>query len=421
MMNKILCDNFDVAVIGGGPAGLMAAITAAGTGASVVLLEKNGDLGRKLLLTGNGRCNITNAENDLHTLISIFGEKGAFLFSGLSEFGPDDTMRYFHSLGLRTKTERGKRVFPVSEKSQDVLSCLLKKARETGVFIIRDTEVLRVTRKGHRKHTVITRNGEISCSRVIICTGGKSYPQTGSTGDGYRLAKGLGHTITQLVPSIVPIKVKEKWVKDLMGLTLKNCTLTSYLDGKKMDHRFGEMLFTHFGISGPIVMDMSNHIIEMMEQGDVTVKVDMKPALQEDTLDRRLQRDLDAHKGRSIHNALRDLLPSSMIPVILAVIGIPPAKKADHLLKSERKSIVHIIKGLELTVSGSLGFRWAIVTKGGVDLKEVDPRTMRSKLVDTLYFAGEILDLDGPTGGFNLQICWTTGYLAGLNAGSAKV
>jgi len=420
-MKKIPCDNFDVAVIGGGPAGLMAAITAAGTGASVILLEKNGDLGRKLLLTGNGRCNITNAENDLHTLIRIFGEKGPFLFSGLSEFGPDDAIRYFHSLGLATKTERGKRVFPLSDKSQDVLSCLIKKARETGVFIVRDTEVLRVTRKDHNKHTIIMRNGEISSSRVIICTGGKSYPQTGSTGDGYRLAKGLGHSITPLSPSIVPIKVRERWVKDLMGLTLKNCTLTAYLEGRKMEQRFGEMLFTHFGISGPIVMDMSNQLIEMMDRGVVTVKVDMKPALPEDALDRRLQTDLGSHKGRSISNALRDLLPSSMIPVILALNGIATAQKADHLLKDERKNIIRSIKGLELTVSGSLGFRWAIVTRGGIDLKEVDPRTMRSKLEDTLYFAGEILDLDGPTGGFNLQICWTTGYLAGLNAGSPKV
>lgn len=399
----------------------MAAVTAAGKGASVILIEKNGDLGKKLLLTGNGRCNITNAENDLHTLVRIFGEKGPFLFSGLSEFGPDETLRFFHSLGLETMTERGKRVFPVSERSQDVLSCLIRKAKETGVFIIRDSEVLRVTSKDHNRHTLIMRNGEINCSRVIICTGGKSYPQTGSTGDGYRLAKGLGHNITSLLPSIVPIKVREKWVKDLMGLTLKNCTLTSYLDGRKAGQRFGEMLFTHFGISGPIVMDMSNQLIEMMDRGAVTVKVDMKPALQEDALDRRLQRDLESHRGRSLHNALRDLLPSSIIPVILALNGISAAKTADHLLREERKKIVQSIKGLELTVSGSLGFKWAIVTKGGIDLKEVDPRTMRSKLVDTLYFAGEILDLDGPTGGYNLQICWTTGYLAGLNAGSVKV
>lgn len=409
--------DFDIAVVGGGPAGLIAAGQAAQKGARVVLLEKNAELGKKLLLTGNGRCNLTNAVFDVKELVKEYGKGGPFLYSSLSRFGPEETMAFFEERGVELKTERGNRVFPVSDKSNDILSSLYKYLKEGNVKIFREAKVINMIVRNNHIERLILRNRELTARNYILCTGGQSYPQTGSTGDGYRWADMMGHTITPLLPSIVPIKVNNDWVRSVMGLSLKNVSIYSYLDGQRQQSTFGEMLFTHFGISGPIVMDMSKHLLELRKSGgNVQVRIDLKPALEPKKLDSRLLRDFGKFSGRKLKNALYELLPQKLIPVIIKLSGLDPDKQVDHLDREERQRLIKTLKGLPLDISGSLGFKWSIVTSGGIELKEIDPKTLRSRVVDNLYCAGEILDLDGPTGGFNLQVCWTTGYIAGISA-----
>lgn len=405
--------HFDVAVTGGGPAGLIAAGTAASAGKSVILLEKNDKLGRKLAITGNGRCNITNFEPDVSDLVDKYGKNGNFLFSGFTSFGPSETISFFNSMGLETKVERGKRVFPASDISNDVVKVLISFLERYNVTIRLNSRVRDIKIKDSMIQGIVLEDTIIQADKYIICTGGRSYPSTGSTGDGYTLARSAGHSIVEPAPSIVPLKVKEPWVKDLMGLSLKNTGLTAYTGRKKIISRFGEMLFTHFGISGPIVMDASKIMLNAYRKRPVKIYLDLKPALDHDKLDKRIQRDFHKHKGKFIVSALRDLLPSALIPVVLNISGVENEIRVDELNRSDRKNIVNTIKAIPLTLNGSLGFDWAIVTSGGIALKEIDPGSMRSKLVENLYFAGEVLDLDGPTGGFNLQICWTTGYIAG--------
>jgi len=403
----------DIAVIGGGPAGLMAAGQAADAGAKVVLIEKNADLGKKLLITGNGRCNVTNALFDMDEFVKQYGKGGPFLYSSLSRFGPRETMAFFEERGIKLKTERGNRVFPVSDHSHDILSALHRDTKKGKVRIIRNSPVVNMIVRDNHLQRLVLRDRELAAKSYILCTGGQSYPQTGSTGDGYRWASVIGHTVTPLFPSIVPIKTSDHWVKSLSGLSLKNVALTAFLNDEKIDSRFGEMLFTHFGISGPIVMDISKSLLEMQQNGETRVEIDLKPALDFKKLDARLLRDFSKFNGRKLKNSLYELLPQKIIPVIIRQAGLDPDKKVDYLDRDEREQLLRNIKGLALHVAGSLGFRWAIVTSGGIALEEIDPKTMRSKIVDNLYFAGEILDIDGPTGGFNLQICWTTGYAAG--------
>ncbi|MEA1939680.1 MAG: NAD(P)/FAD-dependent oxidoreductase [Candidatus Caldatribacteriota bacterium] len=409
---------FDIAVIGGGPAGMMAAGRAAESGAKVVLIEKNETLGKKLLITGKGRCNFTHNEFDIRKFAERFGRNGRFLYGALGKFGVPGVIDFFESRGLKGKVERGNRVFPEKGNAQDILDILIKYLSEGKVNILCNAKVidLKQDNDNEKIFEIMLCNNKISAHKIILCTGGKSYPQTGSTGDGYVWGRIFGHTIIEPEPALNPVKITEKWVKELQGLSLKNVSLQLFQHGKKRDERFGEMLFTHFGVSGPIVMDMSKHIGGLLKDGPIKLILDLKPALDFKKLDKRIQRDFQKFKGRMFKNSLIGLLPLSMIPVIIELSGIKPDKQVDHLTWEERNKLVHLLKELELTPTGLLGFKWSIVTGGGVSLKEVNPNTMGSRKIENLYFAGEILDLDGPSGGYNLQECWSTGYLAGESA-----
>lgn len=411
-------NNFDVAVVGGGPAGMMAAGRSAQMGARVVLIEKNSSLGEKLLITGKGRCNFTHYEFDKTKIAENFGKKGRFLYRALERFGVSDVLEFFQSRGLKWKVERGKRIFPDQGDAQDVLKILIEYLNEGKVTIYCNSRVVDINRFNNNpeKFEIILVEQKILSDNLILCTGGKSYPQTGSTGDGYRWAKKFGHSIIQPSPALNPVKTSEKWVQGLQGLTLKNVSLQLFQDGKKRDEQFGEMLFTHFGISGPIVMDMSKNIGQLLIKGNVKLRLDLKPALDFRKLDERIQRDFREFKGRMFKNALKKLLPSSFIEVMVKLSGIDSEKKVDHISREERKQLVHLFKEIELTPTQLLGYQWSVITCGGIALKEINPDTMVSKRMNKLYFAGEILDLDGPSGGYNLQECWSTGYLAGENA-----
>lgn len=407
---------FDIAVIGGGPAGMIAAGRAAELGVKVVLIEKNEVLGKKLLLTGKGRCNFTHNEFDIRKFAEKYGRNGRFLYRALAVFGAKEVIDFFESRGVKGKVEQGDRIFPENGNVQDILKVLLKYLSEGKVTILYNVEVINFKHEDRKISQVILRDRQIIADKFIICTGGKSYPQTGSTGDGYHWARQLGHTIIEPVPALNPIKISEKWVKELQGLSLKNISLKLFQNGKKQDERFGEMLFTHFGVSGPIVMDLSKNIGTLLKRGPVKLILDLKPALDFKKLDKRIQRDLEKYKGRMFKNSLKELLPLSMIPVIIRLSGIESEKQVDYLSREERIKLVHLLKELELSPTELLGFKWSVVTSGGIALKEVDPNTMCSKKIENLYFAGEILDLDGPSGGYNLQECWSSGYLAGESA-----
>jgi len=408
---------FDAAVVGGGPAGMMAAGRAGELGAKVVLLEKNNALGRKLLLTGKGRSNITKAEFNPKELVKKYGREGDFLLYPLSVFGVKETIGFFEKKGLKTKTERGKRIFPQSDKAGDVLGILIDYLKKNKVKITTNSEVGKILKNKYRITKIILKDGrEISAKNYIICTGGKSFPGTGSTGDGYKWAKEMGHTVTKLRPALVPLKIKESWPKRAQGLSLKNVELTVFQNGKKQDSRFGELLFTHFGLSGPIVLDLSGEIGELLEKGEVKLFLDLKPALDFQTLDKRIRSDFSKYSNKLFKNCLSDLLPKKLISVIVELSGITPFKKVNEITREERHKLVGVLRGLEMGVCSLLGFGKAIITSGGVLLKEIDSKTMKSKLIENLFFAGEIIDLHGPTGGYNLQFCWSTGYLAGQSA-----
>ncbi len=395
---------------------MMAAGRAAELGAKVVLIEKNRELGRKLLLTGKGRCNITQAEFDPLKLALKFGRGGRFLLFGLTVFGARETVEFFNKRGLKTKVEQGRRVFPLKGRAADVLNVLTGFLRRHKVEIITGAEVTSLKEKnGSIKEISLKGRGKIIADNYIIATGGKSHPQTGSSGSGINWAKLLGHSIIELKPALVPFEVKEKWVKQLQGLALKNVGLT-VIQGKKKVARLGEALFTHFGLSGPIVLDMSREAGELLEQGEVKLLLDLKPGLDLEKLDKRIQRDFEKYSNKLYKNALSDLLPQKLIPFILKASGIKDDKYVREISREERHQLVKLLKGLEMTLSRLLPFDKAIATSGGVDLKEIDSKTMKSKLISNLFFAGEIISLDGPSGGYNLQLCWTTGRIAGENA-----
>ena len=406
-------NNADVLVIGGGAAGLMAAGTAASRGKSVILIEKNRILGKKLLITGKGRCNITNACEDVETLLENVTVNRSFLYSafyGLNE----DTIKFFNDLGVETKVERGNRVFPVSDKSQSVVNALIGYAKKNGVRVIHDrvTEIL--TNDNNVVCGVKTeKNGKISANSVILATGGASYTATGSTGDGYAWASALGHKITDITPSLVPVEVEEKWAYDLMGVSLKNIEITVVNEkSKKIYTDFGELMFAHFGLTGPVILSASAHM-RPMAAGKYKVFLDLKPALDEKTLDTRLLRDFQKYANRDFINSLSELIPQGLINTIVYLSGIDPRKKVNSITKEERKKLVNIIKGIEFNVTDFCPIEQAIITSGGVSVKEIDASTMESRRVKNLYFAGEIIDVDAYTGGFNLQIAFSTGRLAG--------
>jgi len=396
---------------------LMAAGRVGELGKKVVLLEKNKKPGRKLVLTGKGRCNITNAEFDLRRLVANYGKKGQFLFRAFYNFGPQKTIEFFEKWGLKTKVERGKRVFPLSDDAGDVLKAFVRYLLKGRVKIVYSAEVIDIiSKKHHINKLILKEGGTVMAKNYILCTGGKSYPATGSCGDGYKWAQNLGHRIEELSPALVPLKIKEKWVSDLQGLSLKNVEVAVLQKNEKKESVFGECLFTHFGLSGPIILDVSGQVGALLKEAAVEISLDLKPALDFMTLDKRLQRDFQKYHNKLFQNSLDDLLPQKLIPVIVKFSGIDPLKKTIYVTKEERHGLVRLFKNLKMTVGGLLGFESAIITSGGVSLKEIDDKTMKSKIVDNLFFAGEIIDVHGPSGGFNLQICWSTGYLAGEHA-----
>ncbi len=407
-----------VIVCGAGAAGLMAAGTAAGYADKVILIEKNDAVGRKLRITGKGRCNITNAR-DTEDMIDMYPVNGKFLYSALYTFPNDSVIALLESLGVPTKVERGGRVFPVSDDARDVVAAMRRYALKSNVSLVKARVRSLIIEDGGIKG-VNTSAGRFRGEKVIICTGGASYPQTGSDGYGYKLAVSAGHTIVDPSPSLVPLTVSEKWCRELSGLSLKNVAVTAEDSaGKKLYSGFGEMLFTHFGVSGPLILSMSAHIKKSIGDGCV-IAIDLKPALASEQLDARLIRELGEKKKKHLVNSLDGLLPKALIPVIIDIAGIDPHKPVCELSKSERQLIGGILKRLELHVTGFRPIEEAIVTSGGVKTNEIDPSTMESKLVKGLYFAGEIIDVDGYTGGYNLQAAWSTGYLAGISAAAAE-
>jgi len=403
-----------VVVIGGGAAGMMAAGTAAGRGLNVTLIEKNNRLGKKLLITGKGRCNITN-NADIEDFIQNVPVNGSFLYSAFYTFPNTSLIELLNQLGLKTKVERGGRVFPESDKASDVVKTLEKYMKQSKVNIVHG-EVVQI-KTHHKKVTgVVLKTGqEIAADSIIVATGGMSYPETGSTGDGYRFARQLGHTVTELKPSLVSLETKEDWVKKLQGLSLKNVQVCLYNSHhKKIFSDFGEMLFTHYGVSGPIILSASSHIRNLQNE-DYYLVIDLKPALSNEQLDKRIQRDFEKYSRKYYINALDDLLPKKLIPVVVELSGIAYDKPVNQITKAERLGIVELLKNLSLHIKGFRPLKEAIVTSGGVHVDEINPATMESKLIEGLYFAGEVIDVDAYTGGFNLQIAFSTGYLAGLN------
>lgn len=401
------------AVIGGGPAGMIAATYAADSHEKVILFERNEKVGRKLMITGKGRCNVTNACGEISEIISNIPVNGRFMFGALSRLMPYDVMDIFEELGVPLKIERGNRVFPVSDKASDIVDALRSFVLSKGVKIINE-RILTVTFDDGEFSLYAEKGEKFTAAKVILATGGVSYPQTGSTGDGYEIAKSFGHTIIEPKPSLVPLVVHEGWCSDLQGLSLRNSSVTVY-DNKKFREIFsglGEMLFTHYGVSGPLILSASSHMREM-EKGRYEIHIDLKPGLTPEQLDARILRDFSENLNRDFINSLGALLPRKLIPVIVKLSGIKPSLKINQITREQRGELVSLIKDLKLTVTGFRPIREAIVTSGGVSVKEINPKTMESKIQPGLFFAGEIIDVDAYTGGYNLQIAFSTGALAG--------
>lgn len=403
-----------VVVVGGGPAGMMAAIKAGEKGHRVTLIEKNDRLGKKLFITGKGRCNLTT-NKDIEEIIKNIPGNGAFMYSSLYTFSNYDLMDMIERKGVKLKVERGGRVFPQSDKSSDIIKCFERYLKENNVEVLLNTKVTDVrASNGHIEGVEVDSGRFIKCDVVILATGGKSYPATGSSGDGYVFASKLGHKITEIKPSLIPLVTREEWVRELMGLSLKNVELTVKYKNKTIYRDFGEMLFTHFGISGPIVLSSSRKVVDYLP-GEVDIYIDLKPALSEGELDSRILRDFEKFKNKQFKNSLDELLPKKLIPVVIKLSGIPSEKAVNSITKEERIGLVKLLKQFRLTVTGTRPISEAIVTRGGVNVKEVDPSTMESKIINGLYITGELLDVDGLTGGFNLQIAFSTGYCAGIS------
>ena len=407
---------YDGIVIGGGPAGMFAAITAAKQGQRVLLLERNDRLGKKLLITGKGRCNVTNQCDEREVLQNI-PRNGRFLFSAMAAFPPEKIMSFFEQNGCPLKTERGNRVFPVSDKASSILDCLKEQLRRCHVTV-QTARVKNILTENGIATGVETEHERVHAKWVILATGGASYPTTGSTGDGYTMARGLGHTVIPAEGSLVPLETEGTDCQDMQGLSLRNVGVKLFsAKGKVLYKDFGELLFTHFGVSGPTVLSASAHL----KGEDCTLVLDLKPALDESKLDARILRDLEMYQNRSMENALTDLLPRSMIPVVLRRLEIDPELQANSLKKQQRRALVELLKNFTVKISRKRPVAEAIITSGGVKVSEIDPKSMESKLVPGLYFAGEVIDCDAYTGGFNLQIAWATAYAAGLSAADKSV
>ncbi|MCR1839363.1 NAD(P)/FAD-dependent oxidoreductase [Murimonas intestini] len=404
-----------VVIAGGGAAGMMASISAARSGHEVHVYEKNEKLGKKLFITGKGRCNLTNA-CDMETLFENVCSNRKFLYSAFYGFSNQDTVAFFEDCGLKVKLERGDRVFPASDHSSDVIGVLSRKMKELGVNVHLNCGVKElVIEEGKVKGILTEGNALIPADEVIIATGGISYPSTGSTGDGYRFARAAGHTVSELSPALVPLNIKEDFAKQLQGLSLRNVRAGVFKGKKCLYEDFGEMMFTHFGVTGPLILSASSLIQKELKKGPLTLSIDLKPALSQEQLDARILRDFKESKNKQFKNSLGGLFPSKLIPVMVELSGIMPEKQVNEISREERTGFLHKIKHLELTITGLRDYNEAIITKGGVVVKEINPATMESKLVKGLYFIGEVLDLDALTGGFNLQIAWSTAVAAGGN------
>ena len=406
-----------VVVIGGGAAGLMAAVIAGREGAKVTLLEKMNYVGKKMGITGKGRCNITNA-CDMSDFIKNTPGNGKFLYGAYERFTNEDLLQLLHDAGLETKVERGGRVFPASDSALDVRNTFMKLMKHYGVDVHLEEPVKKLLVDDGVVTGVVTDKETYHADAVVIATGGKSYPATGSTGDGYMLAAQVGHKITDIRPSLVPIVTEESWVKDLMGLSLRNVELSVVAKNKVQAKMFGEMMFTHFGVTGPIVLSLSHTVGKLMRKkniGTIGIDINLKPALSPETLDKRLQKDFDLYSKKQLINGMKDLLPSRLIPLIIELAGIDPQKPINQISKEERQQIGYMLQHMPLTVKGLRPVEEAIVTAGGISLKEFNPKTMESKLVKGLYGAGEVLDIDAFTGGYNLQAAFSTGYVAAMH------
>lgn len=403
-----------IIIIGGGAAGLIASATAAGRGKDVTVIEKNSRPARKVMITGKGRCNVTNACFDLDDLINSVVTNKRFMYSAFSSFMPYDTIALIEEMGVPTKIERGNRVFPESDKAVDIVDALVKNAKQNGVKFVEGTVASFNTENNVIKSVNLDDGTVVDGDAFAICTGGLSYQSTGSTGDGYRLAESVGHSITDIEPALISLVASNGFVPKLQGLSLRNISI-KLLDGEKEIYSdFGEMLFTHYGISGPVILSASSHMTHPKEH-NYKIVIDLKPALDEQTLDKRIQRDFAENTNKDFINSLSKLLPNKLIPVIVNLSGIEPSEKVNQITKVQRQNLVSLLKNFTVNISDFRPINEAIITSGGVDVKEINPKTMGSKIVDNLYFAGEVIDVDAYTGGFNLQVAFSTGYLCGMN------
>ena len=404
-----------VLIVGGGAAGMFASIMAARNGHEVHVFEKNDKLGKKLFITGKGRCNITNA-GDMDALFSAVVSNAKFLYSGFYSYTNDQVIDFFENLGVKTKIERGNRVFPVSDHSSDVINGMIREMKRLKVQVHYEETVsnIRTSEEGFSE-LLLSDGALIKGDACIVATGGMSYESTGSTGDGYKFAERIGHTVTPLYPSLVPIEVREWYAKELQGLALKNVAV-KISDGKRVLYEEqGEMLFTHFGVSGPLILSASSYVVKQLDKHSLRLSIDLKPALSVEQLDKRILRDFEESKNKQFKNAIPKLFPSKLLPIMLELSGIDPDKRVNEISKEERAGFVHLIKNFSMEMTGTRSFREAIITKGGVKVSEINPSTMESKKVKNVYFVGEVLDLDAVTGGFNLQIAWSTAYLAAIS------
>ncbi|MFA5368808.1 MAG: NAD(P)/FAD-dependent oxidoreductase [Candidatus Paceibacterota bacterium] len=406
--------NFDVIVIGGGPAGMMAAIRAAELGLDVAILEKNSILGKKLLLTGDGRCNLSHIGLTNKELASMYGREGDFLLSPLSNFGVKETMSFFNDLGVELKSEKDGRVFPKSDKSQDILQALIKKIKTSKIKILTNAEVIKIEKPQQIIRSVTLSNGEkLTADKYIITTGGKAYPITGSTGDGFVWSEKMGHTIIKPRATLVPIQVKESWVKKLPGLSFENVRASLMSNGKLIKKQIGGILFAHFGLTGPLILDLSKEIGLAIGSGKPKLLIDLFPQKTQEQLEKDFQKIVEKNPNMKLKNVLAKIIPEKIVQYLVYFAGLKEDIKGYEVTKEMRGRLIKLLKKIEFNVVSLVGFDRAMATTGGVSLKEIDSKTMKSKLVDNLYFAGEVINLDGPCGGYNLQMCWTTGYAAG--------